>query len=273
MNPYDPAERPGAHLVAEKLGVDDPWLLTENHAPGDARDLVGQMIAEDARNLDSLQGQLVRAARSAVELLEPICRGEIVPANRYGVLESVAPRVEVLAASRAAAHEQLTRSIATFRRLTHDQSTARAPKTATQDRGMEQEPARHDDWAISGDRPLVTLEAVEAGGLRFHQSAVSGDTYLSDGQGQRPDPEVWPETVRRMVADGLLDQDTSVGMHWPGQPLSLTQQGKSALQAARAARPRVSAALSRSNAPAHGTTADPAAGPVDTAIDKPSRSR
>ncbi|WP_329612536.1 hypothetical protein OG244_03890 [Streptomyces brevispora] len=196
MNPYEPADRPGAHLVAEKLGVEDPWLLTENHAPGDARDLVGQMIAEDARNLDSLHGQVTRAARSArsarsaVELLEPICRGEIVPANRYGVLEAVAPRVEVLAARRAAAHEQLTRSIATFRRLVPDQDTVRPAKTATHDRGLEQEPARHDDWAISGDRLLMTLEAAEAGGLRFHQSTESGDTYLSDGQGQPPDPEV-----------------------------------------------------------------------------------
>ncbi|MER5970363.1 hypothetical protein ABT112_11615 [Streptomyces sp. NPDC002055] len=131
-----------------------------------------------------------------------------------------------------------------------------------------------DDWAISGDRRLGALEAVEAGELRFHQSAVYGDIYLSDGQGQRPNPEVGPETVQRLVVDGLLVQDTSEGLYRPGQLLSLTPQGEGALRDARTATPRVSAALSRSGAaaisgPGVGLFPAPATSPTA----KPFRSR
>lgn len=274
MNPYDPAERPGAHLVAEQFDVDNPWLLTENHAPGDPRDLVGQMIAEDARNLDSLHGQVTRAARSAIELLEPISRGDLDKSSRYGVLEAVGPQVEVLAARCAAAYEQLTRSIATFRRLVPNQGTDRPQKTATHDVGREQEPARSNGWAISGDRQLSALERAEAGDLRFHQSSVRGDIYLSDGRGERPSPEVWPETVQRLVADGLLEQDASEGLYRPGQLLSLTPQGEAALRDARTATPRVSAALTRSDSgsAAISATVGPAA-PGTSATTKPSRTR
>lgn len=133
---------------------------------------------------------------------------------------------------------------------------------------------RDDDWTISGDRRLGALEAVEAGGLRFHQSAVYGYTYLSDGQGQRPNPEVWPETVQRLVTDGLLAQDTSEGLYRPGQLLSLTPQGEVALQDARTATPRVSAALSRSGAPAiSGPGVDPSAACTTSTATKPFRSR
>ncbi|AEW95144.1 MULTISPECIES: hypothetical protein [Streptomycetaceae] len=133
---------------------------------------------------------------------------------------------------------------------------------------------RVDDWAISGDRQLRALEAVEAGELRFHRSAVYGDIYLSDGRGQRPNPEVWPETVQRLVADGLLEQDTSEGLYRPGQLLSLTPQGEAALRDARTATPRVSAALSRSNSTAlSGTAVGPSVAPATSATPKPSRSR
>lgn len=133
---------------------------------------------------------------------------------------------------------------------------------------------RDDDWAISGDRRLGALEAVEAGGLRFHESAVYGDIYLSDGQGQRPNPEVWPDTVQRLVADGLIVQDTSEGLYRPGQLLSLTPQGEVALRDARTATPRVSAALSRSGAAAiPGPGVDPSAAPATSTATKPFRSR
>ncbi|MFJ8853612.1 hypothetical protein [Streptomyces sp. NPDC102437] len=135
---------------------------------------------------------------------------------------------------------------------------------------------RDADWAISGDRRLGALEAVEAGGLRFHQSAVYGYIYLSDGQGQRPNPEVWPETVQRLVTDGLLAQDTSEGLYRPGQLLSLTPQGKVALRDARTATPRVSAALSRSGAAAISGTSpgvDPSAAPATSTATRPFRSR
>ncbi|WP_328697433.1 hypothetical protein [Streptomyces sp. NBC_00342] len=133
---------------------------------------------------------------------------------------------------------------------------------------------RDDDWAISGDRRLGTLEAVEAGGVRFHQSAVYGYIYLSDGQGQRPNPEVWPETVQRLVADGLLVQDTSEGLYRPGQLLSLTPLGEVTLRDARTVTPSVSAALSRSGAAAiSGPGVDPPAARATGTATRSFRSR
>ncbi|MCX4785384.1 large ATP-binding protein [Streptomyces sp. NBC_01221] len=271
MNPYDPTERPGAHLIALQFGVEDPWMLTENYSPNDPRDLVGRTVAEAARNLDVLHRELTRAARSAVELLEPISQGDHVDLRgRHGVLGATGSQVELLAARRAAAYEQLTWSMDTYRRLLPKKDTARPTKGAAHDLGRD----RHDDWAaISSDRKLGALEAVEAGGLRFHQSAVYGYIYLSDGRGERPNPEVWPETIQRLVADGLLDQDTSEGLYRPRQLLSLTPQGEAALRDARTATPRVSAALSRSNSATASGTDTPAVAPATSLANKPSRSR
>lgn len=275
MNPHDMAKRPGAHLVAEEFGVEDPWVLSDGHPPRDPLHLVGRTVAEAARDVDELHGELTRAAQSAIDLLAPIAQGDHASMRGwYGVLRTTGPQIELLVARRGAAYEQLTRSISTFRRLLPEQDAARPSKAATHDLGKEQGPGRGDDWAISDDRQLGALEAVEAGGLRFHQSGVYGFIYLSDGRGQRPNPEVWPETVQRLVADGLLDQDTSEGLYRPGQLLSLTPQGEAALRDARTATPRVSAALSRSNSAAtSGAFADPAVAAATSAATKPSRSR
>ena len=166
----------------------------------------------------------------------------------YGILPTTGPQIELLVARRGAAYEQLTRAVSTYHRLMPESDAELTSKAARQSLGLapEQTPKRDDDWAIAGGRQLQALEAVETGGLRFHQSPAYGYLYLSDGRGQRPNPEVWPETVQRLVADGLLDQDTSEGLYRPGQLLSLTPQGEAALQDARTATPRVSAALSRS---------------------------
>lgn len=137
----------------------------------------------------------------------------------------------------------------------------------------EQGSGRDDDWAVSGDRCRQALEAAEAGTLRFHQSPVYGYVYLSNGTGERPTPEVWPETVQRLVSDGMLDQDTTEGLYRPGQLLSLTPRGEAALRDARTSSPRVSAALSRSNAAAITDAASPAARAVSSATANPSRSR
>jgi hypothetical protein len=77
-----------------------------------------------------------------------------------------------------------------------------------------------------------------------------------------------------LVTDSLLDQDTSESLYRPGQLLSLTPQGETALRDARAASPRVSAALSRSSTTVTtGTAAEPAAATVTRAPAKPSRAR
>lgn len=277
MNPHDMTKRPGAHLVTEEFGVEDPWALSDDHPPRDPLHLVGRTVAEAARDVDELHGELTRAAQSAIEVLEPVGRGNHAGMRgRHGILRTTGPRIELLVARRGAAYEQLTRAVSTYHRLLPESDAEPASKAPRLSLGVapEQAPGRDDDWAIAGGRQLGALEAVEAGGLRCHQSAAYGYIYLSDGRGQRPNPEVWPETVRRLVADGLLDQDTSEGLYRPGQFLSLTPQGEAALRDARTATPRVSAALSRSNTAAiSGFVADSAVTPATSAATKPSRSR
>ncbi|WP_327748060.1 large ATP-binding protein [Streptomyces europaeiscabiei] len=277
MNPHDMAKRPGAHFVAEEFGVEDPWALSDDHPPRDPLHLVGRMVAEAARDVDELHSELTRAAQSAIELLEPFGRGDSAGLRGWdGVLRTAGPQIDLLAARRSAAFEQLNQAVSTYHRLLHESDAEPASKAPRQSLGLapEQAPGRNDDWAIAGGRQLGALEAVEAGGLRFHQSAAYGYIYLSDGRGQRPNPEVWPETVRRLVADGLLDQDTSEGLYRPGQLLSLTPQGEAALRDARTATPRVSAALSRSNTAAiSDVVSDSAVTPATSAATKPSPSR
>ncbi|MFJ1548738.1 large ATP-binding protein [Streptomyces sp. NPDC088246] len=275
MNPHDPAKRPGAHLVAEMLGDEDPWALTSGHRPSEPLGRAGTAVAEAARDLDELHGQVAHAAQSAIGLLEPVGRGELSGTRvSYALLRTAVPQIGLLVARQDAAYEQLTQSISAYRHLLFDSDVTQPSKASVHGLKKEQNPGRDDDWAISGDRHLGALEAVEAGGLRFHQSAVYGYIYLSDGRGQRPNPEVWPETVQRLVADGLLDQDTSEGLYRPGQLLSLTPQGEAALRDARTATPRVSAALSRSGTAAiSGAAVDPSAAPATSAATKPSRSR
>ncbi|MDW4911373.1 large ATP-binding protein [Streptomyces sp. ADMS] len=277
MNPHDMAKRPGAHLVAEEFGVEDPWALSDGHPPRDPLHLLGRMVAEAACDVDELHSELTRAAQSAIELLEPFGRGDSAGLRGWdGILRTAGPQIDLLAARRSAAFEQLNQAVSTYHRLLPESDTEQASKAPRQSLGLppEQAPGRDDDWAIAGGRQLGALEAVEAGGLRFHQSAAYGYIYLSDGRGQRPNPEVWPETVQRLVTDGLLDQDTSEGLYRPGQLLSLTPQGEAALRDARTATPRVSAALSRSNTAAiSDVVTDSAVAPATSAATQPSRSR
>lgn len=205
MNPHDMAKRPGAHFVAEEFGVEDPWALSDDHPPRDPLHLVGRMVAEAARDVDELHSELTRAAQSAIELLEPFGRGDSAGLRGWdGVLRTAGPQIDLLAARRSAAFEQLNQAVSTYHRLLHESDAEPASKAPRQSLGLapEQAPGRNDDWAIAGGRQLGALEAVEAGGLRFHQSAAYGYIYLSDGRGQRPNPEVWPETVRRWSPTG-----------------------------------------------------------------------
>ncbi|WP_327175424.1 hypothetical protein OG599_08950 [Streptomyces sp. NBC_01335] len=238
MNPYDPTERPGSHLVTETFGVTNPWMLTENYSSSDPRDLTGRAVAEAARNLDVLHDELRRAARTAIELLAPVEQGS--PAglpDRYGVLQEIGQRVEVLAARRGAAYAQLKGVVDTYRRV------QAAPAPAQPSREAAQAPGRDDDWALDGQRQLRALEAVEAGGLRYCRTGF-GDHYVG---GVHPsDPAIWPTTIERCIADGLIVPDTSASLY-DGQPLSLTDQGVAALRDSRATSSLVSAALRRTS--------------------------
>jgi hypothetical protein len=208
-------------------------------------------------------------------LLEPLGRGELAGMRvSNAMLQTAVPRIGLLIARHDAAYDHLTKSISAYRRLPSEPDVSQSLQVSAPGPAKAPDSGRDDDWAIAGDRQRVALEAAEAGALRFHKSAVYGYTYLSNGSGQRPNPEVWPETVQRLVTDSLLDQDTSESLYRPGQLLSLTPQGETALRYARAASPRVSAALSRSSTTVTaGTAAEPAAATVTRAPAKPSRAR
>ena len=229
MNPHDPAVRPGAQLVAAELGVDDPWALTDRHPLDDPLWIVGRLVATTAHEVDDLHDRLTRAARSAIDLLEPVNRGEHAGMRgSYGVLNTA-----MLAARRGAAYQHLAHTVSAYRRLLPEAGqTAPVGLGPAPERAAEEAPGRNDDWAVAGDRQIQALRAVERGGLRLKQSALSEqDRYLSDGTGV-PVP-VWAQTVERMLADGLLDIDTAT-TPTQGQLLSLTPLGQEALRAADA---------------------------------------
>ncbi|WP_411076230.1 hypothetical protein [Streptomyces sp. cmx-4-7] len=274
MNPYDPNTQPGPHLVAETLGVSEVSTLnTTHHQGGPLRQAATQMIST-ARELDEWHGKVTDAAKNALRLLEPVGRGEISGARvSYPILQSSISTLGELLTQQDRAHDRLFEAISAYQGLLPESGTedsvAKVPEAH-----QEQDSGRDDDWAIASDRQLRALEAVEAGGLRFHQSAVYGYVYLSDSRGPHPAPKVWPETVQRLVADGLLHQDTSESLYRPGQLLSLTPQGEAALREARTATARVNATLSDSNVLANpGPDVDSTTVPVAETSDTASRSR
>ncbi|MEU6172735.1 large ATP-binding protein [Streptantibioticus parmotrematis] len=272
MNVHDPLVRPGAHLVAEAFGVDDPRAFSDGRLPHRPLDMVGRMVAEAAREVDELHGALTRAAETAIRVLEPISRGEN-PAmrGRNGTLHTTGLQIELLAGRRGAAYEQLVRAVPAYRRLAASPDAVQ-PERATAQAVREQaapdvdKPSWGDDWAISGGRGLVALEAVSAGDVRFHLSPLSGDTWVSDSNAEHSAPRIRPETVEQLVFMGLLEKDVTESPYQPGQLVSLTVRGEAALRDGRAAAPRVSAALSRSSTAASAVpppaAAAPPAGPV-----------
>ncbi|MET7571245.1 large ATP-binding protein [Streptomyces sp. NPDC005492] len=274
MNPHDATEQPGAHLAAELLGVEDPWTLNIAYRPNDPLYRASTLVIGAAHELDELHGRVTRATQAALGVLESVGRGEFNGSpGSYTPLRSAVEQIGRLVSAQNAAYERLTQSIFAYRRLLPEPDAAPPADAEARDLDNGQVSGRDDDWAVSADLRLRALESVEAGGLRFHQSGVYGYISLSDARGERPADRVWPETVQRLIADGLMDRDTSEGLYRPGQLLSLTPKGEAALRDARTATPRVSAALNRSNTTALPGAADPSVVRTTDAATKPSRSR
>ncbi|GGR35080.1 hypothetical protein GCM10010282_29490 [Streptomyces roseolus] len=227
-----------------------------------------------AYELDARHDQVTDAAKDALRLLGPVGDGKLSGARvSYASLRSSIPRLGDLIAQQDRAYDRLVEAVSAYRRLLPEAGTERSTVKA-READREQDAGRDDDWAIAGDRRLRALEAAEAGGLRFHESALYGYAYLSNSRRPSAAPRVWPETVQRLVADGLLHQDTSESLYRPGQLLSLTPRGEVALREARTAAPRVNAALIRSSPPAGpGLVADSTAAPVAGTASTASRSR
>ncbi|MGW3557601.1 hypothetical protein ACWDNT_09550 [Streptomyces sp. NPDC000963] len=263
MNPYDPNTNPGPHLVAEMLGGSQVITFNAEHPQGGPLHQAATRMMSAARQLDDQHDQVTGAAKDALRLLEPVGRGEIRSARvSYAILRTSVPKLGDLLSRQDRAYDRLVEAISAYQSLLPEPDTEHST-VQVHEANQGQKAGRDDDWAIADDRRLRALEAVEAGGLRFHQSAVYGYPYLSDSRGPHPAPKVWPETVQRLVADGLLHQDTSESLYRPGQLLSLTPQGETALREARTATPRVNAALGHSNTPANpGPGVDSATVPV-----------
>ncbi|MFC9487891.1 large ATP-binding protein [Streptomyces hydrogenans] len=274
MNPYDPNEQPGLHLVAETLGVSEVTTLNTTYRPGSPLYRAATRVIGAAYELDARHDQVTGAGKDALRLLGPVGDGKLSGARvSYAILRSSIPKLGDLIAQQDRAYDRLVEAVSAYRRLLPEAGTEHTTVKA-READQEQDAGRDDDWAIAGDRRLRALEAAEAGGLRFHESALYGYAYLSDSRRPSAAPQVWPQTVQRLVADGLLHQDTSESLYRPGQLLSLTPQGEVALREARTATPRVNAALIRSNAPASpGLVADPTAAPVARTANTASRSR
>lgn len=275
MKPQNTPARPGADLVAELLGVEDFWMLNIAYRPGEPLYGAATRVIGAAHEVNELHERVTRAAQAAVDVLGPVSRGEFNgSASSYVPLRSAVQQMGQLVSRQNEACEQLNESIFVYRNLLSESNSSQVTQVKTHELDRDHGAGRDDDWAIAGDRTLGALEAVEAGELRFHQSAIYGYVYVTDGHGQRPIPEVWPNTVQRLVADGLLAQDTSEGLYRPGQLLSLTPQGERALRDIRTATPRVSAALSLSGvAPASGSDVGPSPAPVTSPTPEPLRSR
>ncbi|MFJ8980191.1 large ATP-binding protein [Streptomyces sp. NPDC102282] len=273
MNPYDADTHPGPHLVVEVLGVGDASVPALAHGPGEPLHQAATRVIGAAAALDERHESVLDAVQRAQRLLEGIGRGEVGRAQvSYALLRTALPELGDVLAQQDRAYSRLVESLSAYRRISS--SSEPAHRATNKSYGQKTRADRDDDWAVAGERGLVALEAVAAGDVPFRRNAIGDDPYISREKAQRQGPAVWPQTVQRLVADGLLHQDTSENPYRPGQLLSLTPQGEAALRDARTATPRVSAALSRSNTPASpGPLADSATAPVTTALGKPSRSR
>lgn len=275
MNPYDADTHPGPHLVVEVLGVGDVSVPALAHRPGEPLHQAATRVIGAAAALDERHESVLNAVQRAQRLLEGIGRGDVGRAQvSYVLLRAALPELGDVLAQQDRAYSQLVKSMSDYRRLLPSPEPAQRATNKSHGQGQKTRPGRDDDWALAGERGLVALEAVAAGGVRFRRTAIGEDPYISREKAQRGDPAVWPQTVQRLVADGLLDQDTTENVYRPGQLLSLTTQGEAALRDARATTTRVSAALGRTTTQTKsGALADSAAVPVARTSLASSRSR
>ncbi|MFE7028805.1 large ATP-binding protein [Streptomyces sp. NPDC057621] len=264
MNPYDADTHPGPYLVVEVLGVGDVSVHALAHGPEEPLHQAATRVIEAAAALDERHESVLNAVQRAQRLLEGTGRGEVGRAQvSYALLRAALPDLGDGLAQQDRAYSQLVESLSAYRRLLSSPEPAQHASNKSHGQGQKTRPHRDDDWAVAGERGLVALEAVAAGGVRFRRNAIGEDSYISREKAQWQDPAVFPQTVQRLVADGLLHQDITENVYRPGQLLSLTAQGEAAMRDGRATTSRVSAALGRTTTrTTSGALSDPAAVPV-----------
>ncbi|SCD43579.1 hypothetical protein GA0115239_101771 [Streptomyces sp. BpilaLS-43] len=264
MNPYDADTHPGPYLVVEVLGVGDVSVHALAHGPEEPLHQAATRVIEAAAALDDRHESVLDAVQRAQRLLEGVGRGEVGRAQvSYALLRTALPDLGHGLAQQDRAYSQLVESLSAYRRLLSSPEPDQHASNKSHGPGQKTRPHRDDDWAVAGERGLVALEAVAAGGVRFRRNAIGEDPYISREKARWQDPAVFPQTVQRLVADGLLHQDITENVYRPGQLLSLTAQGEAALRDGRATTSRVSAALGRTTTrTTSGALSDSAAVPV-----------
>ncbi|WP_405361904.1 hypothetical protein OG535_29075 [Kitasatospora sp. NBC_00085] len=239
MNPYNPLKKPGAHLVHDRLGAENPRALPAGHLPDSPLAHLARMVSTAARDVDLLHHDLTVRAQLLIERLEPIARGESPAMHGVnGVLQSTGLQVELIAARHGAAYQQLTHAINAYEQCApagplapapaHGHRRDNPPATGRQQPGDELSPlspaARHDPKGF--DRRA--LQDIKRGDLWLRETPRHRDKYLAYGSGEWAD--AFPETVTDLIADGLVAADTSTSVQQPGHLLSLTAQGALVLE-------------------------------------------
>ncbi|MFE4357857.1 hypothetical protein ACFVXH_28870 [Kitasatospora sp. NPDC058184] len=76
MNPHDQLAKPAAHRVYERLGVDDVWTLLRREPEESPEASLAWYLAASVTAIDGVHRELTAAAKTAVETLSPVERGE-----------------------------------------------------------------------------------------------------------------------------------------------------------------------------------------------------
>ncbi|WP_316527515.1 hypothetical protein [Kitasatospora brasiliensis] len=136
MNPHNPLTHPGAHLVHERLGVGDAGELSGRHPYPSPLAHLASVVASCARDVDRLHRDLTERARTVIERLEPIARGDHASMRGVnGIIQSAGLQVELLTARRGATYEQLDKVLSAYER-----GAETDPPTATARRGASTTP-------------------------------------------------------------------------------------------------------------------------------------
>ncbi|MFF2078591.1 hypothetical protein ACFVXG_28040 [Kitasatospora sp. NPDC058162] len=278
MNPHNRLTHPGAHLVYERLGVDDPFsLLGARYRHDVPRAQLARLAANAACDLDDLHQELIDQAQAVMARLEPFTRGEGPALREAGTtMLSVAGRLDQLCARKDAAYERLTGVLDACERIGGIEPQAPAiiqeHQLADAHSRSHAAPSHHRPlparavWDDEQGFARTALRAMEHGDLWLREGA-GGDKYVIWGSGLGAPLEV--ETVERLIGAGLVSADTSTSTSRMGHMLSLTPEGVAANAAARTERLRQVAALYRGITP---TTAGPAQAAPSAAAARPSPS-
>ncbi|MDH6145514.1 hypothetical protein P3T35_007569 [Kitasatospora sp. GP30] len=275
MNPHDPLVHPGAHLVYERLGVDDPFsLLGARYQHDTPRAQLAQLAGNAACDLDGIQRELADQTEALIARLQPMARGERPARPEVGTnLVYAAGQLDQLCARKDVAYERLTSVLDACDRI--GGLEPHAPGHA-QDRHLaDAHPSSHSapssqhplpgpaTWNDEQGFALAAMRELERGDL-WLRANMHGDPYVVWGSGLGA--PIDPETIELLIAAGLVTSDANNSAPQMGRMLSLTPQGIAAHAAARSERDRQVAALYRgftptTNGPAQATPPAAAAHP------------